>query len=226
MNRTSRSIPAIPIADKKRADRGRNEGDEKRDEDDDADRAAGVIRKARNGRDREDEDQRQTGEKNIERDFVRRFLPLRAFDKRDHPVEKGRALRRGDADLDPVGENPGAAGNGGTIAAALADDGRGFAGDRQFVDRGDAFDHVAVAGNKIAGLDKNDFPGFQIDRGHAFDDVLHAAPTIRIDEPFRPRVGARLAQGRGLRLAAAFGDSFREIRKKQGDPEPKARSET
>jgi Potassium-transporting ATPase A subunit len=109
-------------------------------------------------------------------------------------------------------ENPGAAGNGRTIAAALADDGGGFAGDRRFVDRGDAFDHVAVAGNKIAGLDENHVPGFQFDRGHAFDDVLHATLAIRIDEPFRPRVCTR--------LAAAFRDSLREICKKQGDPQP------
>jgi hypothetical protein len=43
---------------------------------------------------------------------------------------------------------------------------------------------------------------------------------LRIEEPFRPRVGARFVQGRGLRLATAFGHSFREIREKQGDPEP------
>jgi hypothetical protein len=73
---------------------------------------------------------------------------------------------------------------------------------------------------KIAGLDKNYVPGFQIDRGHAFDDVLHAALTIRIDEPLRPRVGARLAQGRCLRLSAALGHGFREIRKQQAYPEP------
>ena len=30
--------------------------------------------------------------------------------------------------------------------------GRGFAGDRRFIDRGDALDHLAVAGNDVAGL--------------------------------------------------------------------------
>ena len=39
---------------------------------------------------------------------------------------------------------------------ALANDGRGLAGDRQFIDRRDAFDDLAIAGNEIAGLDEND----------------------------------------------------------------------
>ena len=95
---------------------------------------------------------------------------------------------------------------------ALANDRCGFASDRRFVDRGDAFDHIAVTRNEIAGLDKNDVPGFQIDRGHALDDVLHPTLAIRIDQPFRPRVGTRLAQGCRLRLAAAFGHGLGEIR--------------
>ncbi len=62
-------------------------------------------------------------------------------------------------------------------------------------------------------------PGFSSSARHAFDDVLHAA-FLRIDEPLRRRVGARLAQGRGLRLAAPFGDRFGEIREEHGEPEP------
>src|ERR1700730_16246514 len=50
--------PRDPDRRQKRPDRRRNERDEKRDENNDADRAAGVIRKARNGRDRKDEDER------------------------------------------------------------------------------------------------------------------------------------------------------------------------
>ena len=189
--------------------------DEERDENDDANPAAGVIRKARDGRDREDEDERQASEKNIERDFVRRFLPLRAFDKRDHPVEKGRAVRGGDANLDPVGKNPGAAGDGGTIAAALADDGRGFAGDRRFVDRGDAFDHFTVARDEVAGLDKNEIVLLQ---GRRRDLLVNEG--LEPSKTFRHGLGARLAQSRRLRLAAAFGHGLGEIREEQGDPEP------
>ena len=40
----------------------------------------------------EQENERQRREQNRERDFVRRFLPFRAFDQRDHAVEKAVAL--------------------------------------------------------------------------------------------------------------------------------------
>jgi hypothetical protein len=46
----------------------------------------------------------------------------------------------------------GAAGDGAAVAAALADDGRGFAGDGGFVDAGDAFDDFAVGGDDVAGF--------------------------------------------------------------------------
>jgi hypothetical protein len=85
------------------------------------------------------------------------FLPLRPFDKRNHPVEKGGALRRGDANLDLVGKNSGAACNRGAVAA-LASHWRGFAGDRRLVDRCDPFDHTAIAQNEIAGVDENQSP--------------------------------------------------------------------
>ena len=46
-----------------------------------------------------------------------------------------------------VGKDPRAAGHAGAVAAGLADHGRRFAGDGRFVDRGHAFDDLAVAGN-------------------------------------------------------------------------------
>ena len=60
-----------------------------------------------------------------------------------------------------IGNHQRAAGHRRTVAAAFADDGRGFAGDRGFVHRGDAFDHLAVAGDEIARLDQHDIAGFQ-----------------------------------------------------------------
>ena len=54
--------------------------------------------------------------------------------------------------LDPVRSDARAAGDGRAIAAGLANDRRRLAGDRRFVDRGDAFDDLAVAGNELAGL--------------------------------------------------------------------------
>jgi hypothetical protein len=121
------------------------------------------------------------------------FLPLRPFDKRNHPVEKGGASRRGDANLDLVGKNSGAASNRGAVAA-LASHWRGFAGDRRLVDRCDPFNHTAIARNEIAGVDENQSPISNSTADTPFRP--HAAPTIRIDEPFRPRVGAPLAAWR------------------------------
>ena len=170
---------------------------------------------ARNGRNREHEDERQTGEKDVERDFVRRLLPLRPFDERNHAVEEGRSRRSRNADLDPVGKNAGAAGHGRAIAATLADHGRGLAGDRRFVDRGDAIDNIPIARDEVAGLDEErDRPASGPTPGPA------RCESPSGDETFRDRVGARLAQCRRLRLAAAFGHGFREIREKQCDPEP------
>ncbi len=84
------------------------------------------------------------------------FWRCGALDQRDHAVEEGRALRRGDAHLDPVGDDLRAAGHGRAVAAALADDRRRFAGDGGFIDRGDALDDLAIARDEIAGLDQHD----------------------------------------------------------------------
>ncbi len=139
-----------------RADGGGDQRDEQRHQDHHRDRAAGVGGEARDGGDGDDEDDRQAGEQDVERDLVRRLLPLGAFHQRDHAVEEGGALRRGDAHLDPVRQHARAAGDGGAVAAGFADHRRGFAGDRGFVDRGDALDHLAVARDQVAGLDQDD----------------------------------------------------------------------
>ena len=73
----------------------------------------------------------------------------------------------GDADLDPVRDHLGAAGDRRAIAAAFADDRRRFAGDRRLVDRGDALDDVAVARDEIAGLDQHDIALPELGRGNA-----------------------------------------------------------
>ena len=62
--------------------------------------------------DREEEDDGHAREKDVQRDLVRRFLPFGAFHQGDHPVEEGRALIRGDAHHDPVGDHKRAAGHG------------------------------------------------------------------------------------------------------------------
>ena len=44
----------------------------------------------------------------------------------------------------------------------FADDGGGFAGDRGLVDRGDALDHLAVAGDDVARLDQDEVAHLEV----------------------------------------------------------------
>ncbi len=60
------------------------------------------------------------------------------------------------ANDDPVGQHARAAGDRRKVAAGFADHRRGFAGDRGFVDRRHAFDHLAIGRNRVAGLDQHD----------------------------------------------------------------------
>ena len=59
-------------------------------------RRAGIDGERLQRDDREQEDDRQPGEQNVERDLVRRLLPRGALDERDHPVEERLAGVRGD----------------------------------------------------------------------------------------------------------------------------------
>ena len=55
---------------------------------------------------------------------------------------------------------------GGAVAATLADDGRGFAGDRRLVHRGDALDDLAIAGDQVARLHQHQVAFAQLWRGN------------------------------------------------------------
>ena len=52
--------------------------------------------------------------------------------------------------------------------------GRGFAGDGGFVDRGDAFNYLAVAGDEFAGHNPHDIARAQLRAGHLFDRAVLA----------------------------------------------------
>ena len=140
------------------ADGGGNQADQQRDQHEDGLRRLGVHGEGLQRDHGEQEDDGEAGEQDAERDFVGRLLARGAFDQRDHAIEEGFAGVGGDAHLDPVGEDLGAAGDGGAIAAGFADDGGGFAGDGGLVDRGDAFDDFAVAGDEVAGCDVDESP--------------------------------------------------------------------
>ncbi len=165
------------------------------------------------GHDGEQEDDGEAGEQNRKRDFVWRLLARRAFDQGDHAVEEGFAGVGGDADLDPVGEDSGSAGDGRAVAAGLADDGGGFAGDGGFVDRGNAFDHFAVASDVVACGDVDDVAGAEQSAGNLFQ---RSGSCVALRDGF----ALGFAQGVGLCFAAAFGHGFSEVGEQDGKPEP------
>ena len=198
-----------------RADGGRNERHEQRHDHHDGDRATGVGGEARYGRRGEHEDDGHARKENVERDLVRRLLTLGAFDQLDHAVEEGRALRCGDAHLEPVGDHQRAAGHGRAIAAGFANDRRGFAGNRRLVHRGDAFDHLAVGRNQIAGFDQH-----HLSRPELAGRSGHHECVFPIDDELRLGLLAGLPQACGLRLAAAFRHRLGEIGKEHGEPQP------
>ncbi len=201
------------------ADGGGNEADQQRDQNGngghaaDAAEAHGIERERMQGGDGQQEDEREAGDQNVESDFVGRFLALRAFDQRNHFVEKCFAGVGGDADLDLVGEDFGAAGNGAAVAAGFANDRSAFAGDDRFVNGGDAFDDFAVAGNEIAGFGDDDIAGAELGSG----DQFHLAVAA---DALGHGIGFGFAQGIGLRFAAGFGHGFGEVGEQNGEPEP------
>ena len=183
-----------------RADRGRDQRHEQRDEHDDRNGAAGIGGEARDRRRRQHEDQRHAGKQDVERDLVGRLLALGAFDQRDHAVEEGRAGRRGDAHADPVGQNLRAAGHRRAVAAGFADDRGGFAGDRRLVDGGDAFDHLAVRRDDVAGLDEDDVADLQAGAGHQLElGAVVAGQQLGLGLGARPAQRSRPAPCRALR---------------------------
>ena len=163
---TSRSMPAMPMAESRapmvvgirqtsRATRTTTET-----------AAPGVVPKACERDDHGDEDDGEHGQQDGQGDLVGGLLPVGPLDQGDHAVEEGLAALGGDAHHDPVGEHPGAAGDGRAVASRLADDRGRLAGDGRFVDRGDALDDLAVGGDEVVGLADDDVPLGQLGRRH------------------------------------------------------------
>ena len=98
----------------------------------------------------------------------------------------------------------------------LADDRRGFAGDRRLVDRGHAHDHLAIRRNHVAGFDENNVTDLEAGARHQ-PIILQIAGA---GEKLGLSLGALPAQRVGLRLAAALGHRFGEIGEQHGEPQP------
>ena len=211
-----------PDRGKQRADGRRDETYEQRHQHGDRDRFAGVrrlhaVEGKRQQRDRgEQEHERQRCKQNFERDLVRRLAPLRAFDHRDHAVEKGLAGIHRAAHDDPIRKHTRAAGHRRKITAGFPDHGSRFTGDRGLVDRRDAFDHFAVAGHEVAGFDQHDVAATKVFGG------LRPEPAalVRLFQALRPDILAHPAQRRCLRLAAALRERLCEIGEEHSEPQP------
>ena len=78
----------MPMAESKRTNRGRDQRDEQRHQDDNGDRPTGIGRVARDRRGREHEDDGQADQQDVQRNLVRRLLPLGALDQRDHAIKE------------------------------------------------------------------------------------------------------------------------------------------
>ena len=143
-----------------------------------------------------------------------RLLPVGALDEGDHAVEERLAGLGRDPHDDLVAQHPGAAGDRRTVAAGLADHRRRFAGDRRLVDRGDALDDVAVAGDDLAGDDDAQVADLRAPTTPSRSIVPSGSLNVG------DGVGAGLAQRGGLRLAAPFGHRLGEVGEQHGEPQP------
>ena len=185
------------------ADRRRDEAHQQRDEHHDRLLGVGVDGERLEAHRREQEDDRETGEQDVERDLVGRLLALGSLDERDHPVDERLARSGGDAHDDLVGEHPGAAGDRGPVAAGLADHGSRLAGDRRLVDARDPLHDVAVARDDLAGHDDDLVTDVELRPGHLLERsvgvaggspssrtrVLRSVSAWALPRPFRNRLG-------------------------------------
>jgi hypothetical protein len=195
------------------ADRRRDQADEEGDEHGRRGLSSRVEGERTERHRRDEEHDREPREEDRERDFVRRLLPLRPFDERDHAVDERLARVRRDLDDDPVGEDARPAGDRRTVAPRFADDGRRFSRDRRFVDGGDSLDDGAVSGDDLPGL-HDDAVALAERRGR------HGLLLVALSEPAGGHLALPAAERLRLRLAAPFRHRLREVREEEGEPEP------
>ena len=186
------------------ADGGRDQADEQRDERRDGDIGPHIVGEGLERGADDDENEREPGQQDRQRDFVGRLLARGAFDQGDHPVEETLAGPCGDFHENAVGEDLRAARDGAFVAARLADHRGRFARDGAFVDRRQALDDLAVGGDGVA--------------RDALEQVallqFGTADDVRLSVGFDAFGGGLLAgfaQRVGLRPAAGLGDGLGEV---------------
>ena len=176
--------------------------------------APGVDGEGLQGHHHQQEDDGEPGQQDVEGDLVGRLLAVGPLDQGDHAVDEALAGLGGDPHDDAVGQHPGAAGDRRAVAARLADDRRRLAGDGRLVDRGDAFDDLAVTGDQLARAAHA--PGRR--RGGRDDGLSTVVPSAWRTWATVSRAG--LAQRVGLGLAPAFGHGLGEVGEQHREPQP------
>ena len=107
------------------------------------------------------------------------------------------------------------------VAAGLADDRGGLAGDRRLVDAGDALDDVAVAGDDLRRPRRPRCrPGAARRPATVSSRYAPGRAGRPAGQPAGDGVLLGLAQRRGLGLAAALGDRLGEVGEDHGQPQP------
>ena len=187
---TSRSMPGDADRGEQRADRRRDQAHEQRDEDDH--RLLGARSRSRTAA------ASTTASRKMIVSPASRMLSAISFGvfwrlaPSTSAIIRSRKVSPGferDAHDDLVGEHPRAAGDGGAVAAGLADHRRRLAGDRRLVDARDALDDVAVGRDHLAGRDDDVVADGERRARHLLDRAVGQPPA-------RDRLGARLAQRR------------------------------
>ena len=179
--------------------------------------APGVGGHRLQGDDGEQEDDRQRGEQDGQRDLVRRLLPRRALDQRDHPVDEGLAGLGGDLHDDPVRQHGGAAGDRGRSPP----DSRTTGADSPVM----ADSSTVAMPSTTSPSPGMTSPASTTTRSpirSSAPGTCSSAPSAASRRATVSRLGP--AQRLGLRLAAALGDGLGEVREQHGEPQPRPRS--
>ena len=154
------------------ADRGGNQADQQRNQNEYRLRRAGVNGEGLQRHHGQQEDDGQSGEQDVQSNFIGSLLARSAFHQSDHAIQKGFAGIRSDLDLDLIAENARATGDGRAISAGFTNHRSRLAGDCGFVDGRDTFDDLAIAGDEFSGGNGDQIAGPQLGAGHLFEFAI------------------------------------------------------
>ena len=96
----------------------------------------------------------------------------RAFDQRNHAIEKRVARAGRNLDNDPIGEHQRSARHTRPVAARFANNRGGFTRDCRFVNRCDSFDDFSIARHDLTGFNDDSITGLQCRRNGRFDGPI------------------------------------------------------